>query len=396
MASTRSLDAIYTPSSVAEMMVSAVRNRGPRLIVDPAVGTGNLLAAARAKWPSAAAIGTDICEDVIAQLKASSLQVGVCDFLDEKERSSCRLLKEARGQADVILMNPPFSSRGGRGLNVNLSDGTNLRASLPLAFVLTATEYLEEGGELIAIVPSGVLDCTRDREAIQYLSANFALRVIADVPHGSFQGVAAATVVIGSQRSEAPWRIPGDGACAAEPLRTQLAALSVSGAVRIIRGTMPMNEAQRVVGPDGIALVHSTDLTNANDGGKLRRVSSWGRVVSQPAVLLARVGRPRIEHIVVYRGSFPIALSDCVIALAVETLDDAELLARGIRQNWRIFVALYGGSCAPYLRLAQVRNLLVEMGVEVEWANETPQVRLALSQEMNLGMTGQEGSLRVA
>ncbi len=71
-----------------------------------------------------------------------------------------------------------------------------------------------------------------------------------------------------------------------------------------------------------------------------------------------------------------------MIALQTSTLDDANDLRELILTNWPAMAALYRGSGAPYLRVAQLARLLQDLNVKLDFVADTVQLRIALEQEI--------------
>ena len=61
-------------------------------------------------------VGTDIdCRAVRKLRKVSeSWRTGVCDFMNPRSRQSSPVLRSLNGRTNLVLLNPPFSCRGGQ------------------------------------------------------------------------------------------------------------------------------------------------------------------------------------------------------------------------------------------------------------------------------------------
>ena len=108
------IDAFYTPSHLAELMVSHVQYHEPKVIADFAAGDGELLLTAHRRWPHASIIATDLDKRSIRIIRHRNpvWSVGCCDFLNERSRIRCSPLRDMIGTVSLVLLNPPFSYRG--------------------------------------------------------------------------------------------------------------------------------------------------------------------------------------------------------------------------------------------------------------------------------------------
>jgi len=127
------IDCIYTPSALAREMVDAagVCLNGGHLIADFAVGSGELLIAACERWPLASIVATDIdrVETQLLKKQNSGWQIGRCDFLNPKSKNASPILRKLVDRINLILLNPPFSCRGGKRV-VAMASGTSVKCSL--------------------------------------------------------------------------------------------------------------------------------------------------------------------------------------------------------------------------------------------------------------------------
>ena len=124
------MDIHYTPSALATSLVQATSEVRPKLVADLAAGNGNLLLAAEQVWPNARFVATDIDPRAVRRLGRlrPSWTVGRCDLRSVPSRRSCLALKNMRKSACLLLLNPPFSCRGGTRFPVPTSSGPISRA----------------------------------------------------------------------------------------------------------------------------------------------------------------------------------------------------------------------------------------------------------------------------
>ncbi len=145
-------DPFYTPDRIAEYVIRQVSIRRPDVVADFAAGDGALLRSASRAWPSSKILAIDIDSAAVRKLRYNypSWLVGKCDFLQERSRKRCHLLNDCAQLADLVLLNPPFSCRGGSTIKLSVQGSLCLQQSY--AFVLQASQYLSR--------PSGCGDIT--------------------------------------------------------------------------------------------------------------------------------------------------------------------------------------------------------------------------------------------
>lgn len=258
----------------------------------------------------------------------------------------------------MVLLNPPFSCRGGAKRTVKVSDQI-IACSQAMAFVLTAIQYLAPRGQIVTVLPSGTLRAQKDREAWEYLAARFSVRLVSTNGHRTFNGCFPKTVVIHidraaeCRRSRSPFDV--------KPIRRS----GVGHEVELMRGSLQMHALpnQRTVKPT--RLIHSTSLRGGEVAGKAMTVRTSRSRVSGPAVLLPRVGQPAASKIAVVGNRTQFALSDCVIAIKCRRVSHARDVKAMLLSNWDHVAAAYGGTCAPYVTLPRVVMLLSYLGLTI-------------------------------
>jgi type I restriction-modification system DNA methylase subunit len=192
------LDDHYTPIELARIAIGHVALCDPAIVADMAAGEGSLLLEAARRWPTARIVATDIDRRTVSQLarmNRRNWKVGRCDFLGNRSRSASRILRKIEGNLNLLLMNPPFSCRGGSYRLVDTQDGP-VRASLAMAFLLLGLRYLSSRGQAVAILPVGCLHNRKDELAWQYIRKRFAVRELARWDNNTFPGCAASSVLV--------------------------------------------------------------------------------------------------------------------------------------------------------------------------------------------------------
>ena len=323
----------------------------PKRLADFAAGDGALLRQALSRWPKAEIVASEIDTNSVRRLRREfpTWNVTLCDFLSPTRRARSPLLNSNVGMVDCILLNPPYSYRGGTRFAVSFLD-KEIYCSRAMSFVLTAIQYLSPKGQLIAVLPAGSLESEKDAIAWRMLENRFTIRRCSSVPRGAFEGCFAKCTVVElapRKRSRSSKKHP-----AAKPPFIRVA---------LVRGSVPMHQE---TGTERV-LVHTTDLVNS-------RVELNGHVAScsrpsiiGPSILFPRVGNPSISKVAVYKRNQRIVLSDCVIGVQCESTNDAMKLLTRITTNKDVYKNLYTGTCARYTTISRVRQFLVSLGCRI-------------------------------
>ena len=357
------IDAISTPSHLADELVelAMARRRALGVVADFAAGDGALLLAAAQRDPSLDVVGLDIRRTTVRKLRAvnSSWQIGACDFLNPRSRSSSPVLRRYRGRVSTVLLNPPFSCRGGRREQVSLG-GKRLTSSVAMAFILTSVDYLTPDGQIIAVAPRGIEKSERDEAAWDLLHSMGVVEVVGYPDRGTFPGTAHRSLLLRFTMGSPtlPRKAPPNLA----------STLGKRPLVSLVRGTVQMHRAR--ITSTGKPLVHTTDLFNGQLRPKLRKTCVSGRSCYGPVILVPRVGLPTPSKVVRLSLRSEIVLSDCVIALECGSEEDSVRVERAIEERWDEFEDSYGGSCAPYISLKALKNVLDRFGFQPEVRRE--------------------------
>lgn len=349
------MDAFYTPTWLAATVAELSNSSAPSVVGDFAVGSGVLLDAARCRWPAARFVGTDIDKRAVDRLRRHrpSWAVGRCDFLDGKSRSRCRALRGA--SCDLILLNPPFSCRGGRRETAFVGE-VEVRASIALAFCINALNYITEGGAVVAIVPASTLDSEKDAAAWNVLRQGFECDVLSHFDRNTFDGAYLETVVVRitqGQRRKSRTR----------PQNRSM-PLGPNGRILVYRGKLPRHRSGARSSQDGLTYVHTTNLTTGLEATpRVARDHAW---VRGPALLIPRVGRPRKPGLLILQRDHRVVLSDCLFALQTKSIEQALALRVRLHLEWDRFMSAYIGSGAKYLTVRRLLQLLEGLGYLTE------------------------------
>ncbi len=357
----KKIDKFYTPPQIAEKMILSVTERDIKSVADFAVGEGELLRAAKKKWPKTRIIGIDICKNTIIKLRRKEPKwlIKREDFLNAAKNNRSPFWDKIRNKVSLVLLNPPFSCRGGAFRHIHFN-GQVIRCSTAFAFVLNTLPLLSEDGQLIAIMPSGCLNNEKDQEAWTQLRKLGSVEIVGTNGHKTFSGCYPRTVIIHFDKQ---------GTCGkvARQIEDQniIAATNNKFGVEIFRGKIQMHSVVTTLPPNGISFVHSTELALGELNLSKYCVKKSLKTLVGPAVLLPRVGNPTKNKVALYKGRKPIALSDCVIALKCRTAKNAKVLYKTILSNWEIVNSIYGGTCARYTTIKKIEKLLTTLGFKL-------------------------------
>lgn len=341
------LDAHYTPlelaAAIAEVGLECMAM--PNAVIDIACGDGALLEAVTQQSESTQAFGIDRDRSIVVSLarRRPSWSISTGDALSPSSVLRSHVSK-MWGEIDLAVLNPPFSCRGPRTIEVTLN-GSKMRCSPHMAFVLAAMSALSPTGRLVTILPAGARMLVRDESAWGLIGQSCTPAIRLRYPRGSFPKVTASTELhVIDRKGEwiAPAKLPTPPALSCNCLGP-------------IRGWLQMHSVTD--DPDGCVLVHTSNLVDGKiQMASTRRVVTW-RFLSGPAVLLPRVGKPNPSKVTVHRAG-AVALSDCVFAVPCTSIRQAERLRKRIRESWQVIEVRYTGSCAPHLTLSNLRAAL--------------------------------------
>ena len=330
------------------------------LVADFAAGYGELLLAAAVVWPTATMVATDIDSQAVRKLSqiSDNWRTGVCDFLNPRSRRSSPILRSLIGRTNLVLLNPPFSCRGGKRVSATIA-GVTSKSSPGLAFVANSFDYIAEGGELIAVLPEGSLTSEKDAATWDLLRRIADTEVLKTNGLRTFARAAVRTAVVRFQKRHS--LLKGEPSQVQNTLSASCQGLQPP--VRIVRGTTQMNDIQRREGDaDSIAFIHSTHLKDFTVSSNYEVRNRLGRCAVGPMVLLPRVGQPKRSKVAKYLDSTAFMLSDCVIALMCHSSESADLLWRDLQTNWCLLKQEYVGSGARYITNSRLEDLLTRLG----------------------------------
>jgi predicted RNA methylase len=348
-------DRYYTPQGLAEELVGFHTGTSPRVVADFAAGGGELLSAAESRWPKATYLATDIDSSALRKLQCvhGEWRIGKTDFLNGQSRSRCRALTGMLGNVDLVLLNPPFSSRGGQR-EVHIREQCVYTCSRALGFVLHALEYLSAEGQVLAILPAGTLLSEKDEAVWASLYASYCVEVLGHCHRNAFPDCRPLASIV---RLSKGGTIRPPAAVIGSDFN-----LAFGGRVIVVRGNLPMYIAREQASRRGLHVVHTTNIVCQEVKLNGLRNLSHGQHFCGPGVLIPRVGAPSRSKVVVYESKQPIVLSDCLFGIKCGSKRSAHLLKERIHLAWDEILPLYGGTGAPYITRRRLVDLMVALG----------------------------------
>lgn len=335
-------DQFFTPENIATSLMVGMTTDPFKVVADFTIGDGSLIKAL--PFIPRKSIGLDLDGTVIKNLKLQfpdwKLMEG--DFLNPDQNTEKWLAKWV-GKIDLILLNPPFSCKGGTFVTVEFNE-QNLRCRTALAFAVNATKYLKKNGILIAILPLSVLKSKVDLIVLSHLKKEWYINTGTKLGRNTFPGCSPNSVILTLQKKKLSIVETGGNIDAELPLVN----------VEILRGCMPMYQTSE---KGKYPILHTTNLKqgilNLNNPRFTDRMS---RYVKGTFLIIPRVGNPTQDKIVIISNNISFCLSDCLFAVSSLDIGDITLVRSTIIKNWLEFIALYESTCAPYVTLDQLRT----------------------------------------
>ena len=280
--------------------------------------------------------------------------IGRCDLMNLSSRNHSSVLRSTCRRISLLLLNPPSSCRGNRRYSAILPNGT-MYASAAMTFLVTSLHYLHHRGSVVAVLPYGALHSQKDRSAWHYIRHHYKVSVIDTPQRGYFPHSSVSIAVV---RLSPISVVPNF-----QPARIRSATPSFHRlSVKLTRGCQPVHRTRKR--SSGPILVHSTELRDAKVYINGRRGISSQRNIVGPAVLLPRVGCITTEKIAISCTDFPIALSDCVIGISTNSLQEARMIRNRLVDSFSLVRAQYIGTGAPFITVERLTDTLSSLGID--------------------------------
>jgi hypothetical protein len=339
-------DAIFTPSKLAERLVGAAKATfQPRSVIDITAGNGELLRAAKKKWAKAGIFAWDIDSSITRNLRKRFplWNISTRDALGFRQSPSPILF-------DLVVLNPPFSCRGGAYYFCNIA-GEDVKCSRAGLFLAKGLSLLDKSGQLLAILPVGVFDNAKDVDLWKTINKYYRTRVITENCPKSFPGLRIRTLIIRVTKRPNAIQMPVRKVAPSQQ--------RPEGPERVRRGSCPAGRAGKF-SPGMVPLIHTTHVGRQVMRPVRNSFVKWHWFVSGPAVLIPRVGNPNCVKISSYTDKRKVVISDCLFAVSCDSAREARFLVRLIIKKWAEFKRLYKGTCAQFLTGERLRSFLRE------------------------------------
>ncbi len=344
-------DQFFTPSNIATGLMVGLTTKSVKVVADFAIGDGSLLKAL--PFEPKKAIGLDLDANVINSLKNSypSWNLANGDFLAPNDKT-LKWLSQWESQVDLVLLNPPFSCRGGSFKLVRLDD-KGIRCRTALAFVVNSLKYLKKEGILIAILPLSILKSEADIKVINLIKERWSINFGTRLGPSSFVGCSPNSVVFTLQKRKVKYQN------VEEPKRYNI---DLNLNINVLRGSTQMHKTY-IKGT--YPVIHSTNIRNGEFyKDNLNYVDKKTKFVRGTFLCIPRVGLPNKGKIVIISVGKEFILSDCLYG--INCLDPLNLVVMrdAILCNWQDFKELYESTCAPYVTLKQLELFFLKFNIK--------------------------------
>lgn len=352
------IDSYYTSPYLATRLVNHIKHLKFDNVIDFCIGDGELVRSAMKIWPNIKCYGTDISDTAIKEVKQKhpNWKLGKCDFLNKVSINRCQVIKRKKNGFDLVLLNPPFSCKGGTIHEVTL-DNELFKVSTSMKFLAESIKFLSSKGCLLAIMPISVCYSQKDKKMWNYLVANYSLNIL-EIPNGNFFKNCSPSIVFISINIR-------------NIINTKIVnrfSLDFSN-YTIFRGKISVHDAKHNL--NGLTFIHSTNLKNNSLENLSVKVETNTSIISGPAILLPRVGKPSSHKICLISGNSKYALSDCILAIQHTNYSEVKEMYNKLIENFDILKEQYKGTGAKFItveRLDQFLGLSHEISKEISIA----------------------------
>lgn len=346
------VDQYFTPDWAADILASVLPKNLTGLIVDPAAGEGALLAAVQRHTGNGAKYAAiDADPRVTGHLRSERPDwlVSNSNFLKRRSRESGNVWKEVRKfGVDAVVMNPPFSYRGGPSTYSEF--GAHKGHISPAAnFVAESLKHLNPKIGLYCILPEGSISGDKHRNFWSEVERDFVVDVIQELDTTSFKGARVRTKILAITRGG---RIKSDNSEQVAEIRPIPSYFC--SCLDLLRGRVPMYRIPKS-GDALTDLIHTTDIKSDRVTKPVHRAFAEQASLG-PMVVLPRVGRP-IGKIAISHEIMSV-LSDCVLGLRPLQSSSVERLATSLRRDRSALDACYLGTGARYITVSTLAQYL--------------------------------------
>lgn len=346
------IDQFFTPEHIASHSLIGLEDRSLNVVADFSIGEGSFIKAL--PLPASTVIGIDIDKKVIERLKKEfpSWHLRNDNFLERKP-STEKWLANWKRKIDLIILNPPFSSKGCKHLDIAV-EGVQLKCRKALAFVVKALEYLSPEGTLIAILPLSTTKSEMDLVVLNYIKSRWSVVFGSRFSRNTFDGCFPHSILLTIKKKT--------GGVAEKTFQVYKQKQTMR--VQIIRGSIRMYKTKET---GKFKVIHTTNLkNNLLTKSCFYRSNTKIKSVIGTFICIPRVGNPSIDKVVLVEMKTTHLISDCIIALKADSEVHTRYLKDLLVSKWDEFRKLYESTCAPYITLSQVINFLRSQNISSE------------------------------
>jgi hypothetical protein len=345
------IDAFYTPASLARELASAMPADLNGRVFDPAVGEGALLAAVSARFGDAVdLVGLDVDAAAVGTVRDRhpDWTVGRADAINPRSRRSSAAWRLAKSDLSAVVLNPPYSYRGNGGKTVSFG-AFHGRVAPAMNFLVEILLNLQPQSGVYAILPDGALDSQKHKLLWREIESRYDWSRLERFGTSSFRGARVSTSLI-------QVRLGGSERNVVEVIPARaVSSSSTCRCVELVRGRVPVHRLGQLSSDDQRPFLHTTNLRSQ----KSTMYASASLSDDGPMVILNRIGRfmtPSVLDI----GS--VVLSDCLIGLRPKARNQVDQLQHEIAQASPDFAGVYRGTGAQYVTVDSILRQLVALG----------------------------------
>ena len=358
-------DSFYTPSLLADKLISLIATKQVKRAIDFCVGDGDLLKAVARGYRDVELCGTDISDDAINKLKGDypEWQLEQCDFRDDEWLERVPFLKDKK--YDLVVMNPPFTCKGSIIERIEF-EGEEFKVSTAMIFLMRALRYLDEEGGVYAILPISCVYSEKDSNAWMYLKTHYNACILYE-PEKVYFSKNKMTQADASVSCSPNIVMVYVGNYVVKGLKEEhYADFSSLPVYDVIRGCVRMQNPAYSHSIKAVKLIHTTNIQKGKLVNIKKVLPGASQQVNGCGVIIPRVCNPNPMKITLLDGISIYLLSDCVIALRTATMEEAEQVRQHILNNWADFVKIYKGTGAQYTTLARAKALFLGSDANVK------------------------------
>jgi predicted RNA methylase len=208
----------FTPIEICELMMKKIPIADAGLVVDLAVGKGELLWYAKQKWPTCWVMGFDIDQELVDHCKSRFGRHGTFRCVDIL-RANLPDIRDMLASnphsrtVNLALSNPPFGTTEAEILDPGLldtlsmhnlvwTDGTGgYQVHTEAAFFVRNLELVGDGGYVAILLPESVISGVKTESFRRFLLTHTQVHLVLSLPINSFDSSEARISLIVAQKT---------------------------------------------------------------------------------------------------------------------------------------------------------------------------------------------------